>query len=159
MAEKNMSDIIEAYLLQLLAGETRTEIQRSELARRFDVVPSQINYVINSRFSMRNGYIVESKRGGGGYIRIEKVSLLQEHDWIDQLIHEIGAHITPRTAQNILSLLLDEKFITHRESELTMAMLSREALDVGNVEVSDVIRAQLLKSFLNRLRFEKTKES
>ncbi|MCM0582099.1 CtsR family transcriptional regulator [Weissella diestrammenae] len=158
MADKNMSDIIEAYLLQLMAEEKYAEIQRSELARRFAVVPSQINYVINSRFSTKRGYIVQSKRGGGGYIRIEKVAIRQEHGWLDQLIAEVGQRITPSGANEVVHLLCAEHLVTAHEVELIMAMLNREALDVGNVETSDVLRAQLLKNLLNRLRFDIAKE-
>ena len=76
MADENISDLIEHYLKEILAENEQVKIRRSEIAGLFDVVPSQINYVINTRFTIQNGYIVESKRGGGGYIRIEKVHLL-----------------------------------------------------------------------------------
>ena len=72
MQGQNISDIIEKYLKQILADSEEIEIRRSEIADLFDVVPSQINYVIKTRFTIQNGYVVESKRGGGGYIRIEK---------------------------------------------------------------------------------------
>lgn len=75
MADQNMSDAIETYLKQILRQSEKIEIRRSELAQRFDVVPSQINYVIKTRFTIQNGYIVESKRGGGGYIRIVQIPL------------------------------------------------------------------------------------
>ncbi|HBV56591.1 MAG TPA: CtsR family transcriptional regulator, partial [Weissella confusa] len=69
MAEQNMSDYIEAYLKQILQQSEQIEIRRAELAERFNVVPSQINYVIKTRFSIQQGYHVISKRGGGGFIR------------------------------------------------------------------------------------------
>lgn len=69
---QNITDIIEAYLKQILHDEKTIEIKRQEIAQRFDCVPSQINYVINTRFTVEKGYFVESKRGGGGYIRIKK---------------------------------------------------------------------------------------
>ena len=73
MANKNTSDSIEAYIKALLAQAGMAELKRSELADVFQVVPSQINYVIKTRFTESRGYIVESKRGGGGYIRIGPV--------------------------------------------------------------------------------------
>ena len=73
MAKRNMSDIIESYLKRFLSESEQIEIKRSDIAERFDCVPSQVNYVINTRFTQAHGYQVESKRGGGGYIRIVKI--------------------------------------------------------------------------------------
>lgn len=87
MQGQNISDIIERYLKEILADSEEVEIRRSEIADQFDVVPSQINYVIKTRFTIQNGYLVESKRGGGGYIRIEKVKLLDDIDVLDSLIN------------------------------------------------------------------------
>src|SRR5690606_12275077 len=74
---RNISDLIEQYLKQMLqdSSEGTVEIQRNELADRFSCVPSQINYVISTRFTLEKGYLVESKRGGGGYIRIQRIEL------------------------------------------------------------------------------------
>ncbi|MDV2583569.1 CtsR family transcriptional regulator, partial [Alkalibacillus haloalkaliphilus] len=82
----NISDIIEKYLKQVLemSEADHVEIKRSEIADKFQCVPSQINYVINTRFTIERGYIVESKRGGGGYIRIMKV---ESHDYADLIDH------------------------------------------------------------------------
>ena len=68
MVKRNISDVIEAYLKSYLKSHEPLEIKRSDIAERFDCVPSQINYVINTRFTQEHGYNVESKRGGGGYI-------------------------------------------------------------------------------------------
>ncbi len=75
-----MSDIIEAYLNAILAEQRQVEIRRSEIAERFNCVPSQINYVLKTRFTPQRGYAVESKRGGGGYIRIVKAQLRDEQE-------------------------------------------------------------------------------
>ena len=82
MQRENISDIIETYLKTILAQEAAVEIRRAEIARRFNCVPSQINYVIKTRFTPARGYTVESKRGGGGYIRIVKVKLTDDQDLI-----------------------------------------------------------------------------
>ena len=71
MEDRSISDIIEAYLKEILGNSEQIEIRRSEVANHFDVVPSQINYVIKTRFTLQNGYLVQSKRGGGGYIRMQ----------------------------------------------------------------------------------------
>ena len=83
---RNTSDSIEEYIKELLGQSGTAEIQRSNLADAFQVVPSQINYVIKTRFTESRGYIVESKRGGGGYIRIVKVRFSDKHHMLS-LIH------------------------------------------------------------------------
>ena len=83
MQNQNMSDIIEAYIKKILKSQEQVEIRRNEMAVRFNCVPSQINYVINTRFTEQHGYLVESKRGGGGYIRIMKVKFLDEVEYVD----------------------------------------------------------------------------
>ncbi len=88
---RNISDIIEGYLKQVLelGGEGHIEIKRSEIADKFQCVPSQINYVINTRFTAERGYLVESKRGGGGYIRILRVRANSQIDLIDDVLRQI----------------------------------------------------------------------
>src|SRR6476469_6080894 len=100
---RNISDIIESYLkhvLELSEGEI-VEIKRSEVADKFQCVPSQINYVINTRFTIERGYMVESKRGGGGYIRITKVRIHDKAHLIDQLKVLIGRNISQTSAQDV----------------------------------------------------------
>ena len=94
---RNISDIIENYLKQVLEMSEKdvVEIKRSEIADKFQCVPSQINYVINTRFTIERGYVVESKRGGGGYIRIMKVQSYDHAHLIDQLLSLIDNKVTP----------------------------------------------------------------
>ena len=87
---RNTSDSIEEYIKELLGQSGTAEIQRSNLADAFQVVPSQINYVIKTRFTESRGYIVESKRGGGGYIRIVKVRFSDKHHMINDLLQNFG---------------------------------------------------------------------
>lgn len=98
MENKSISDIIEAYLKEILGDSAQVEIRRSEIANQFDVVPSQINYVIKTRFTIQNGYLVKSKRGGGGYIRIERVNLLDDVNVLNSLIQAIGDSVRERDA-------------------------------------------------------------
>ena len=95
---RNISDIIENYLKQVMKMSERevVEIKRNEIADKFQCVPSQINYVINTRFTIEKGYVVESKRGGGGYIRIIKVHSYDHAHLIDQLFLLIENRITPK---------------------------------------------------------------
>ena len=154
MEEKSISDIIEEYLKQILGESSQIEIRRSEIANHFDVVPSQINYVIKSRFTIQHGYLVQSKRGGGGYIRIERVNLLDNVDVLNSLIQAIGDSISERDAYDIVRTLYDEKVLTRREGDLMLVALSKQTLNVNDCNVEAQLRARILISMLNRLRYE-----
>lgn len=91
---RNTSDSIEEYIKELLGQSGTAEIQRSNLADAFQVVPSQINYVIKTRFTESRGYIVESKRGGGGYIRIVKVRFSDKHHMINDLLQNLADQLS-----------------------------------------------------------------
>lgn len=154
MEEKSISDIIEEYLKQILGESSQIEIRRSEIANHFDVVPSQINYVIKTRFTIQHGYLVQSKRGGGGYIRIERVNLLDNVDVLNSLIQAIGDSIGERDAYDIVRTLYDEKLLTRREGDLMLVALSKQTLNVNDCNVEARLRARILISMLNRLRYE-----
>ena len=154
MEEKSISDIIEEYLKQILGESSQIEIRRSEIANHFDVVPSQINYVIKTRFTIQHGYLVQSKRGGGGYIRIERVNLLDNVDVLNSLIQAIGDSISERDAYDIVRTLYDEKLLTRREGDLMLVALSKQTLNVNDCNVKARLRARILISMLNRLRYE-----
>ena len=131
MSNQNTSDLIEAYLKKILEESNKIEIRRAEMANLFNCVPSQINYVINTRFTIQRGYAVESKRGGGGYIRIVKVQISDN----DQLLKQM------------------DQLIAKKEGNLMLAALSKSTLNgLGNHE--DFLRAQIMRSFLERLSYE-----
>ena len=154
MEEKSISDIIEEYLKQILGESSQIEIRRSEIANHFDVVPSQINYVIKTRFTIQHGYLVQSKRGGGGYIRIERVNLLDNVDVLNSLIQAIGDSISERDAYDIVRTLYDEKLLTRREGDLMLVALSKQTLNVNDCNVEARLRARISTSMRNRLRYE-----
>ena len=112
---RNTSDSIEEYIKELLGQSGIAEIQRSNLADTFQVVPSQINYVIKTRFTESRGYIVESKRGGGGYIRIVKVRFSDKHHRINALLQNLADQLSEQVFTDLIQLLFDEKIITERE--------------------------------------------
>lgn len=151
---QNMSDIIEAYLKQALSEQEQVEIRRSEIASRFDCVPSQINYVINTRFTVQQGYLVESKRGGGGYIRIMKVKMLEESDILDRMIDLIGDRIDEKDSLAIVQTLYDEEVLSRRELKLMLVAMEK-TLYTGKATVDNLIRANILKSMLSALRYRK----
>ncbi|MCS8570178.1 CtsR family transcriptional regulator [Pediococcus pentosaceus] len=154
MQGQNISDIIERYLKEILANSEEIEIRRSEIADQFDVVPSQINYVIKTRFTIQNGYVVESKRGGGGYIRIEKVKLLDDIDVLDSLIRVIGDSLNERDAISILGSLYEDSVLSKREASLLASTLSKSTLNIGDRNLEEQIRAKVMIGILSHLRYE-----
>ncbi len=148
-----MSDIIEAYLKSFLDKKDNLEIKRSDIAEQFDCVPSQINYVINTRFTQEHGYHVESKRGGGGYIRILKIQLTSAADEVDAMMDLIGQQITYRNGVNIIETLIERDIITQREGRLILSVIEKSVLhSISNQD--QTARAMLLKTFLYQLRYE-----
>jgi len=146
---RNISDLIEHYLKQILqsSSEGSVEIQRSELADKFSCVPSQINYVISTRFTLEKGYYVESKRGGGGYIRIQRVDLPSLEAVQRHVAHTVGTKIDQTAAEGLIYQLEEAEFLTEREARLIRAAINREALALS-LPIRDQIRAKLLKAML-----------
>ncbi|MFC0212856.1 CtsR family transcriptional regulator [Paenibacillus chartarius] len=146
---RNVSEVIEQYLKQALhqSPNGMVEIQRNELADKFQCVPSQINYVISTRFTLEKGYIVESKRGGGGYIRIQKVQLHSHGSILDYIFQTIGEQIDQASSEGIVYQLEEARLISSREANLIRAAISRDVL-VLKLPVRDEIRAAILKAML-----------
>ncbi|WP_216831113.1 CtsR family transcriptional regulator [Alkalihalobacterium elongatum] len=152
---RNISDIIEQYLKSILTksdGEL-IEIKRSELAKRFECVPSQINYVISTRFTIERGYIVESKRGGGGYIRIIKVKAHNQADLFDQMIQLIGEKVNQANAEDLISRLYEEGAVSKREANLMYSVIDQSLFNTTNPLLRDFIRANVLKAMLQSLKY------
>lgn len=147
MANKNTSDSIEAYIKALLAQAGMAVLKRSELADVFQVVPSQINYVIKTRFTESRGYIVESKRGGGGYIRIGKVQFSDHHQMLQDLAANIGETISQQVFNDILQMLYEEKLLKKREAQLLLATTSDEVLGRDAL----ILRATMLKKIIQQV--------
>jgi transcriptional regulator CtsR len=146
----NLSNIIEQYLNKLieLNGGQLVEIQRNELAEKFNCAPSQINYVLATRFTIERGFMVESQRGGGGYVRIVKVPLSDnEFDLVNEVISMVGDRISERSAMAILARLMEEEIVTRREAAIIKAALSRNVLRIG-LPARDQLRANILRSIL-----------
>jgi transcriptional regulator CtsR len=122
------------------------EVQRNELAELFQCVPSQINYVISTRFSLEHGYIVESKRGGGGYIRIRQLQL-GVHEPLMDLVKSIGSELSQKEADGIIHRLERENFISPREAAILRAAVSRDVLSL-DLPVRDRLRARLMCQML-----------
>ena len=153
MQGRNISDIIEQYLKSILAEAPYVEIKRSEVAQHFDCVPSQINYVIKTRFTLQNGYVVESKRGGGGYIRIEKVNLVDNADFLTDLIEYVCDAITYADAFKIIQTLYDNELLTRKEANLILSAISKDTLAFTDSQLENMVRARIMISVINRLRY------
>ncbi|MGE7919234.1 CtsR family transcriptional regulator [Viridibacillus sp. NPDC093762] len=153
---RNISDIIEGYLKEVieLGGKGHIEIKRSEIADKFQCVPSQINYVINTRFTAERGYLVESKRGGGGYIRILRVKASSKSDLIDQVIEQVNEGASQTMTNDLIFRLIDEGVITKREAKMMLAALDRSVLRI-NLPVRDELRARILQAMLLTIKYDK----
>jgi transcriptional regulator of stress and heat shock response len=152
---KNISDVIENYLKQILEISQKDilEIKRSEVADKFQCVPSQINYVINTRFTIERGYVVESKRGGGGYIRIMKVKSYDHAELIDQLMSLLGLRVSQSTAEGVIFRLINEEIINKREAKIMMSVIDRSVIYMDLPE-RDELRSRILKAMLTTLKYK-----
>ena len=153
MQPSNMSDIIEEYLKNVLLAQEQVEIRRSEIADRFNCVPSQINYVINTRFTVQQGYVVESKRGGGGYIRIMKVNLVDDMDILDALLEVVPEELSMKQANHILQNLYDNELLSKREAQLLNIAMSKESLTEAE-QCSGQLRSNMMKNILTSLKYK-----
>ena len=152
---RNISDIIESYLKQVLemSDKDLVEIKRSEIADKFQCVPSQINYVINTRFTIERGYLVESKRGGGGYIRIIKVHAYDHAHLIDDLLSLIHSRISQSSAEGVIYRLVEEEVVTAREAKIMLSVLDRSVLYI-ELPHRDEMRSRMLKAMLMALKYK-----
>lgn len=142
-----MSDLIEDFIKDLFEeDEEFIEIQRNELAEQFNCVPSQINYVISTRFKPSQGYYVESKRGGGGNIRIKKINNTKS-EYIIHIINNIGKEITANEIDILLSDFLTYKIVTEQEAKLLKVATSDNVLRLSN-DIKDEVRARIFKNML-----------
>ena len=149
---QNMSDLIESYLKNVLLSNETVEIRRSEIADQFNCVPSQINYVINTRFTIQQGYVVESKRGGGGYIRIMKVNLVDEMDILNTFGDLIPPQLSVREANHLLQNLYENELISKREAQMMALMMEKDTFPVS-VKNGDEIRSNMMKKLIDNLKY------
>ncbi|MCX7883710.1 MAG: CtsR family transcriptional regulator [Caloramator sp.] len=144
-----LSDIIENFIKEMLENNDKNylEIQRNELANLFNCAPSQINYVLTTRFTVNRGYYIESKRGGGGCIKITKINI-DKNDYIREAIwNNIGDEVTQQEAEGYIDIFEERGFITEREAKLMKSVINDKTLNLSS-EIRDLIRAQILKTML-----------
>jgi len=144
-----MSDMIEEFIKELLEDDDFIEIQRNDLAQHFNCVPSQINYVIATRFRPSQGYYVESRRGGGGHIRIKKIDT-NKNNYLMHIITNMEEKVPASEIDILLSNLLSYDMITPKEAKLLKVATSDNVL-VLPIDTKDKIRANIFKNMLLNL--------
>lgn len=143
-----MSDLVAQYILEMLDQQNGcAEIKRNELADDLGCVPSQINYVITSRFTPEQGYIVESRRGGGGYIRISRVKM-DRGTAIMHIINSVGNNLDKAAAEVMLNNMLSQQMLELNTAKVIAAALSDRSLGSAEQEKRDRLRADLFKNML-----------
>jgi transcriptional regulator CtsR len=147
----SLSDKIEKYLRNLIKQyEGEVEIKRNRLADDFNCAPSQINYVLDTRFTVERGFIIESRRGGGGYVRIIKVKLNSKNEAMKNIIKQLEGPLQPKEAKGIIKRLYENNIIRQRDRILLEAAVSKDSIGFEREE-QNKIRTQVLKNTLKAI--------
>ncbi|MBR7133310.1 MAG: CtsR family transcriptional regulator [Clostridia bacterium] len=144
-----MSDLITREIIRMLneSGENTAEIQRNEFAGIIGCAPSQINYVLSSRFTPEHGYIIESRRGGGGYIRIKRV-VLKSSAALMHIINSIGDSIDAMSTRILIENCLESGLVSRQVASLMAAAVSGAVMQAVPPSLKDEVRAAILKQML-----------
>lgn len=145
----NIADIIEEYIKARLNQSTGgiVILRRNELAEKFRCVPSQINYVLSTRFSFNRGYIIETRRGGGGFVRIIRVPLEESEDILDIVYERIKDWVSLAEAVSLIRYLYEEDLVSKREAQMMQNVV--EIIEGGSqTQESGKKRAAVLKAML-----------
>ena len=148
-----LSDSIESFIKTLLSDESdEVELKRNELAEYFQCAPSQINYVLATRFSPDHGYLTESRRGGGGYIRIVRVVESGSRRLMYLINERIGDSLSEEECVRLISQLKEQEIITADEAALMVASVSTRAMGVPVQDsLKNALRARMMKSMLTSI--------
>lgn len=144
-----LSDIIEDFIKEMFQenNESELQIKRNELANYFSCAPSQINYVLTTRFTEDKGYYIESKRGGGGCIIIRRIEFTNNKNLKELIVDRIGNSITYDNATNIIDGLVEMAVITEREAIIMKIAINDRVF--GNIDTSkNMLRANILKNII-----------
>ena len=153
-----LTDSIEAFIKSLLEeGQEQVDVQRNELAQYFRCAPSQITYVLSTRFTPDHGYVIESRRGGGGYIRIVRLREEPGSNLLYLINQRIGASISRHDCDAIISQLCENHVVTENEAGLMRAAVSADAINLP-VAFKDSLRASTLRAMLLQIAGRAQKE-
>lgn len=142
-----LSDSIEQFIRDLIQEEKQVDLQRNELAEYFRCAPSQINYVLATRFTIDRGYKIESRRGGGGYIRVIRLNI-DDNDYLFQLLTQrIGEAISENTARQLVAYMREQQIVDEKGAHLIEAAVSDKALRLP-YPLKDQVRASVMKSMV-----------
>ncbi len=144
----NLSNIITEMIMDMLSQEDEIEFQRNLLAQEVGCVPSQINYVLSSRFTPERGYIVESRRGGGGCVRITKIGFDEATGPRIRLINSIGDEIDENTTRLHIQNLLYRRLISERDAMLILSAVNENNFRMLHPSMRGSVRASILKQML-----------
>ncbi len=146
---KSISDVIEQFIMSSLDDNDFIELSRNDLAKFFSCVPSQINYVLNTRFTINRGFVIESQRGGSGYIKLTRM-----HDNDSNFLKnslELCSHpMTVVEANQLLQNLFDKKLINERETDLLKSTISAKALN-NPINIDNTIRSNIIRQVIIEL--------
>jgi transcriptional regulator CtsR len=145
-----LSDTIERFIKELMSEDRQIELRRNELAQHFGCAPSQINYVLATRFSVDHGYLIESRRGGGGYVKIVRMQVTSADNLLSALMKRVGTSVEEDAALAIIIQLRESHLITPGEARLMRAAVSKNALALP-ISAKDVLRASVLRSMLSQV--------
>jgi len=144
----SISNIIEDFIKDLMKNESTIQIQRNELANLFNCAPSQINYVLTTRFTIEKGYYIESKKGGGGYVKIAKLNE-NKVKYILKIINEnLKNEISFRDSKKIIEGLYEMNTITYRESQIILNSIDDKSLNIPITGIKEKVRANILRNIL-----------
>ncbi|MGD8399434.1 MAG: CtsR family transcriptional regulator [Bacillota bacterium] len=142
---RNLADFIEQYLTGILERQSPIELQRQELAKMFRCAPSQINYVLETRFTFERGYLVESKRGGGGYIRIRQIPWRTGGSWPQIVAEIIPPSIKEAELEAVLADLVHRQLLELGEARLCLELIRRDLHDLP-AECGDYVRSRFVRT-------------
>ena len=141
----SISDVIEEFILSTMAEDDAVEISRNDLAKYFACVPSQINYVLNTRFTVNRGYVIESVRGGAGFVKVIKVNT--DNNYLNNLLEICSMPMNYLKGCQVLDNLHTKKLLTNNEANLLKRAISSKSLN-NPVNMEEMLRANILKEII-----------
>lgn len=146
---KSTSDIIEEFIMSSLDADDFIELSRNDLAKFFSCVPSQINYVLNTRFTINRGFVVESRRGGSGYIKVTRVQDNNDN-FLHNALMRVEEPMTVMESNQLLTQMFDRGIIDERELRLLKATISSKALN-NPINIDNKLRSNILNKVIIEL--------
>lgn len=152
---QSVSDVIEEFILSTLADEDAIEISRNDLAKYFSCVPSQINYVLNTRFTINKGYLIESARGGAGFVKVIRVETVGKN-YLKNMLELCSKPMSLLDGNHIIDNLLNHDYLSQGESNLLKRVISAKSLN-NPLNMDNIIRTNILKEVIIELMKRKGK--